>query len=75
MKTLLELRRSKPRDRAARATVLLLALLVAYAWTCGDIAFDDFDPKRRAANLDSRREGGEGVDFLSAVAVGFLGVA
>ena len=52
MKTLLELRRSKPRDRAARATVLLLALLVAYAWTCGDIAFDDFDPKRRAANLE-----------------------
>jgi len=51
LKTLAELRRSQPRDRAVRATLAILGALVVHAWTCGDIALDDFDIERRAANL------------------------
>jgi phosphonate transport system permease protein len=45
------LRRERPRSRLARASVLLLAALVAYAWLGGDIAVDDLFSAQRRENL------------------------
>ena len=42
----------RPRSRLVRLTLVLLALLVVYAWVSGDIAFDDMFTARRAQNLD-----------------------
>jgi phosphonate transport system permease protein len=52
VRTLDDLRRDKPRDVGVRATIAFLVALVVYAWTCGDLAFSDFDLERRMANLE-----------------------
>jgi phosphonate transport system permease protein len=52
VKTLDDLRRDKPRDLGVRATIAVLVALVAYAWTCGDLAFADFELERRLANFE-----------------------
>jgi len=43
------LRRARPRSRFLRASAALLALLVAYAWLCGEIeVLELFSPRRRS---------------------------
>lgn len=45
------LRRARPRSKLVRASVVLLAALVAYAWLGGDVALDDLWTERRRENL------------------------
>jgi phosphonate transport system permease protein len=46
-----ELRARAPRSRLLRASLVALALLAAYAWLSGDVAWDDLFSARRAQNL------------------------
>lgn len=43
--------RARPKSAVVRATVVLLAALVVYAWLSGDIALDDLFTERRRENL------------------------
>lgn len=47
-----ELRRARPRARFLKASLLLLAALVVYAWSSGDLAPGDAFSARRAQNLE-----------------------
>ena len=46
-----ELWSRRPRSQLVRFTIVALALLVAYSWLSGDIAFDDLFTERRLANV------------------------
>jgi phosphonate transport system permease protein len=46
-----ELWSRRPRSRLVRMTIIALALLVAYSWLSGDIAFDDLFTERRLSNV------------------------
>lgn len=46
------LHRARPRSRLLRLSLVALASMCVYAWTCGDIAVDDLFSARRAQNLE-----------------------
>ncbi len=45
------LRRTRPKSRLVRASLVAIAVLIAYAWLGGDIHVDDLFSPRRAENL------------------------
>ncbi|MFT4546962.1 MAG: phosphonate transport system permease protein, partial [Verrucomicrobiales bacterium] len=47
-----QLRRTRPRDRFLRASLIGVALLVVYALIAGDFAFSDVFSSKRLANLE-----------------------
>ena len=46
-----ELRKTKPRSTLLRASIVLLALLVVWAWTSGDFDWSDLWSDQRGANV------------------------
>jgi phosphonate transport system permease protein len=46
------LRRTRPRSRMVRISLVCLAALVVYAWLSGDIGYDDMFSARRAENME-----------------------